>query len=125
MNLPEDLRYTKSHEWVKILDEGIVEIGLSDYAQEQLGDIVFVNLPKVEDKLATGTPFADVESVKAVSDIYSPMDGKVKETNGDLLEAPELINQSPYSAWLIRALGTIPEGELLSASEYKALIDRK
>ena len=120
MILPEELNYTKSHEWVKILDGGIVEIGLSDYAQQQLGDIVFVNLPKSGDSLKVGSPFADVESVKAVSDIYSPLDGKVKESNEDLLNAPELINQSPYTAWLIRAEGSIPEGELLSVAEYKA-----
>ena len=125
MTIPEDLKYSKSHEWVKMMDQGIFEIGLSDYAQEQLGDIVFVNLPKSEDKLTAGKSFADVESVKAVSDIYSPIDGKVRESNADLLSAPELINQSPYTAWLIRAEGSVPEGELLSASEYKALLDRK
>ena len=121
MNLPEELKYTKSHEWVRI-QNGIVEIGLSDYAQEQLGDIVFVNLPKSGDSLSAGAPFADVESVKAVSDIYSPMNGKVKEINGELSTAPELINKSPYTAWLIRGEGTVQESELLSAAEYKALL---
>ena len=122
MTIPEDLKYTKSHEWIKILDGGTVEIGLTDYAQEQLGDIVFVNLPQSGDNLNAGSPFADVESVKAVSDIYSPIDGKVMESNAGLLNAPELINHSPYTSWLIRAEGTIPEGDFLSASEYKALL---
>ena len=122
MNIPEDLKYTKSHEWVRVLDNGLVEIGLSDYAQEQLGDIVFVNLPKAGDSLRKGSIFADVESVKAVSDIYSPMDGTVKERNAELLDAPELINKSPYTAWFIRAEGVLEAGELLSAAEYKALL---
>ena len=122
MNIPEDLKYTKSHEWVRILDGGSIEMGLSDYAQQELGDIVFVNLPKTGTSLTQGSAFADVESVKAVSDIYSPMNGKVKEINQDLLNAPELINKSPYTAWLIRAEGLIPEGDLLSAAEYKNLL---
>jgi glycine cleavage system H protein len=122
MNIPEDLKYTKSHEWVRVLDNGLVEIGLSDYAQEQLGDIVFVNLPKAGDSLRKGAIFADVESVKAVSDIYSPMDGTVKERNAELLDAPELINKSPYTAWFIRVEGVLEAGELLSAAEYKALL---
>ena len=122
MNIPEDLKYTKSHEWIRVLDDGIVEIGLSDYAQDQLGDIVFINLPNSGDSLAKGEVFADVESVKAVSDIYSPMDGKVKESNAELIEAPELINQSPYTAWLIRVEGSLSQEDLLSASEYKALL---
>ena len=122
MNIPEDLKYTKSHEWVKILDNALVEIGLSDYAQGELGDVVFVNLPKPGDKLEAGAVFADVESVKAVSDIYSPISGKVIEVNQELLNAPELINQSPYTAWFIRAEGVIPEGTLLPAAEYKALL---
>jgi glycine cleavage system H protein len=121
MNIPEDLMYTASHEWVKNLDSGIVEIGLSDYAQEELGDIVFINLPKLGDSVKKGSAFADVESVKAVSDIISPMDGTVKENNAELQNTPELINQSPYTAWLIRVEGTTP-GDLLSAAEYKALL---
>ena len=122
MNIPEDLKYTKSHEWVRVLDDGMVEIGISDHAQDQLGDIVFINLPKSGDSLAKGAVFADVESVKAVSDIYSPMEGKVKESNAELTEKPELINQSPYTAWLIRAEGILSQEDLLSASEYKALL---
>ena len=124
MNVPQNLKYTKSHEWVKILDGGKMEIGLSDYAQGELGDIVFVNLPKSGEKLAAGTVFADVESVKAVSDIYSPVNGKVLEINQDLLNTPELINKSPYTAWLIRAEGSIPEDGLLTADEYSAILEK-
>ncbi|MCL2478878.1 MAG: glycine cleavage system protein GcvH [Treponema sp.] len=122
MNVPENLKYTKTHEWIKVLDNGTVEIGLSDYAQQEMGDIVFVNLPKSGQQLEAGSVFADVESVKAVSDIYSPINGQVKEINQNLLNAPELINKSPYSAWLIRAEGVILDGELLSAAEYQTII---
>ena len=123
MNIPQNLKYTKSHEWVKVLENGKIEIGLSDHAQCELGDIVFVNLPKSGEPLTAGAVFADVESVKAVSDIYSPVNGKVLETNQTLLNIPELINKAPYTAWLIRAEGVIPEGELLSADEYAAFLE--
>ena len=124
MNTPEDIKYTKSHEWVKNLDNGVIEIGLSDYAQAELGDIVFVNLPNAGDTLTAGTVFADVESVKAVSDIYSPLSGKVIEVNQELIKSPELINKSPYTAWFIRAEGVIQDGALISAEEYKDLLEQ-
>jgi glycine cleavage system H protein len=122
MNVPEDLKYTKSHEWIKILPSGLVEIGLTDHAQSELGDIVFVNLPQPGDSLKAGEAFADVESVKAVSDIFSPLTGTVREANEAVLSAPESINASPYEAWLIRAEGDLPPDGLISAAEYKALI---
>jgi len=122
MNLPAELRYAKSHEWVKDLGKGLFEIGISDYAQKELGDIVYVNLPKAGDELNAGKPFADVESVKAVSDIFSPLDGTVKEVNEAVLSAPESINKAPYDSWLIRAEGSVPEGKLLSAGEYEKSI---
>jgi glycine cleavage system H protein len=128
MSVPDNLTYTKSHEWIKFLSGGIVEIGLTDHAQSELGDIVFVNLPQPGAVLTAGESFADVESVKAVSDIYSPVNGTVKELNEAVLSAPESINASPYEAWLIRAEGEVPAGgrsspsELLSAADYKALI---
>jgi len=124
MIIPEELKYTKSHEWIKILENGTVELGLSDYAQHELGDIVFVNLPKIGDTLTAGAAAADVESVKAVSDIYSPMNGKVIEINQELFDAPEKINKSPYTAWLIRIEGVLQENDLLSAGEYKAFISK-
>jgi glycine cleavage system H protein len=122
MNFPSELKYTASHEWVKILGDGSYEIGLTDYAQKELGDIVFVNLPQEGDSLTAGASFADVESVKAVSDIFSPMSGTVKEINPAILDSPESINKAPYEAWLIRAVGESPAGELISAGEYEALI---
>ena len=120
MNLPIELKYTKSHEWIRFLDNGILEIGLSDYAQDELGDIVFINLPKCGDTLSEGAVFADVESVKAVSEIFSPLTGRVLEINSELAETPQLINQSPYTAWIIRAEGTINNNILFSADEYRA-----
>ena len=122
MNLPGNLKYAKSHEWVKDLGNGLFEIGISDFAQKELGDIVYINLPRIGDKLDAGKPFADVESVKAVSDIYSPINGTVKEANEKVISAPELINKAPYENWLIRAEGAIPEGKLLSPEEYEKQI---
>jgi glycine cleavage system H protein len=125
MNFPANLKYTKSHEWVKSLDGGIYEIGLTDYAQNELGDIVFVNLPQPGDSITVEKSFADVESVKAVSDVFSPLTGTVKEINEAILDAPEAINTAPYDIWLIRAEGNIPAGTLLSAEEYQALLPKE
>jgi glycine cleavage system H protein len=120
MNFPNDLKYAKSHEWVRELGGGLFEIGISDFAQKELGDIVYVNLPQAADALKEGVSFADVESVKAVSDIISPVNGIVKEANEAIASAPDSINKAPYETWLIRAEGVIPEGKLLSAEEYEA-----
>ena len=120
MNIPAELRYTKTHEWIKE-ENGIVTIGLSDYAQQELGDLVFVNLPQVGDTVTAGEAFADVESVKAVSDVYSPVTGAVCEINEALLDAPESINQDPYGAWLIRVENVTDTVETLSAAEYEAM----
>ena len=122
MLIPEELQYTKSHEWVRAREGGLYEIGLTDYAQKELGDIVFVNLPDAGEALHTGESFADVESVKAVSDIYSPLDGEVVEINQTPLDSPEAINKTPYETWLIRAKGVFLAGELLSAVEYGKLV---
>jgi glycine cleavage system H protein len=118
MNFPPDLKYSKTHEWVKDLGNGLYEIGITDFAQKELGDLVYVNLPQPGDELKTGKAFADVESVKAVSDIISPVDGTVKEVNEALLSAPESVNKAPYEAWFIRAEGSLGE-TLLSAEEYE------
>lgn len=120
MNIPAELRYTKTHEWIKE-ENGIVTVGLSDYAQQELGDLVFVNLPQVGDTVTAGEAFADVESVKAVSDVYSPVTGTVFEINEALLDAPESINQDPYGAWLIRVENVTDTVETLSAAEYEAM----
>ena len=122
MNFPEELKYTKSHEWVKLEDETTAYVGVSDYAQDALGDLVFVNLPEAGDEVTAGEAFADVESVKAVSDVYSPVSGTVAEINEGLLDAPESINESPYDAWFIKVEGITDESELMSASEYEAYI---
>ena len=101
MELKQELKYSKSHEWVKE-ENGEFVIGLTDYAQSELGDLVFVNLPEEGDEVTVGEAFGDVESVKAVSDVYSPVSGVVSADNEELLDAPESINGSPYEAWMIR-----------------------
>ncbi len=121
MLLPNDLRYTKTHEWVKF-DGEVVTIGLTDYAQQKLGGIVFVGLPQEGDSLEAGSVFSDVESIKAVSEIYSPVTGDVTEVNEELLDSPELLNESPYEAWLIKASNVTDKEELLDADEYEAFI---
>ena len=124
MNFPSELKYATSHEWVKDLGNGLFEIGISDFAQKELGDVVYVNLPRAGDVLEAGKSFADVESVKAVSDLLSPVNGTVKEVNETILSAPETINKTPYESWLIRAEGSVPEGTLLSAEEYEVVISK-
>ena len=118
MNFPGDIFYAKSHEWVKETGNGLFEIGLSDYAQKELGDIVYVNMPQAGDELRAGEPFADLESVKAVSDIISPINGTVIEVNEAVVSSPDSINRAPYEAWLIRAEGSASD-TLLSAEEYE------
>lgn len=120
MEFPKNLTYAKTHEWLK-KDGDLVEIGLTDYAQDQLGDIVFVNLPEVGDEVTMGESFADVESVKAVSDIYSPVTGVVAEINEALLDAPESVNGAPYDAWFIKVKDVTEEEDLFDADAYEAL----
>jgi glycine cleavage system H protein len=122
MELREDLLYSKTHEWVKEEGDSVV-IGLTDYAQSELGDLVFVNLPEAGDEVVVGKEFADVESVKAVSDVYSPVSGTVAEVNEDLLDAPESINEAPYDAWFVKVSDVTDREELLSAEEYKAFVE--
>lgn len=122
MKILNDLFYSKFHEWIKFDGEGAV-VGLTDYAQSALGDIVFVNLPEVGDEVVVDGSFADVESVKAVSDIYTPVGGKVCAINEELLDAPEKINQDAYGAWLVKFENITEKGELLNADEYKAYIE--
>ncbi|MCI5867908.1 MAG: glycine cleavage system protein GcvH [Dorea sp.] len=122
MELREGLLYSKSHEWVK--EEGdIAIIGLTDFAQSELGDLVFVNLPEEGDEVSVGESFSDVESVKAVSDVYSPVSGIVCEINEELLDAPEKINEEPYEAWFIKVKDITEKEELLSAEEYEAFVE--
>lgn len=120
MNTPEHLRYTKSHEWILFADDGTAKVGLTDHAQDALGDLVFVNLPQVGDELTCGEALGDVESVKAVSDVYSPVTGTVKAVNEDLLDTPEAINSDPYGAWLVEVENITDQEELLDADAYQA-----
>ena len=127
MEFPSNLRYTKEHEWVRVEEDGSVVMGITDYAQDALGDIVFVELPEVsEDAVTKDEPFAVVESVKAVSDIYVPVSGTIVEVNDELPNSPEVINQDCYGdGWMVRIEPTSADelDELLSADEYQQLID--
>ena len=122
MELKQELKYSKSHEWVKE-ENGEFVIGMTDYAQSELGDLVFVNLQEEGDEVTVGEAFGDVESVKAVSDVYSPVSGVVSAVNEELLDAPESINGSPYEAWMIRVKDVTDKEELLSADEYAAFVE--
>lgn len=122
MELREELLYSKSHEWVK--EEGdVAVIGLTDYAQSELGDLVFVNLPEEGDEISVGEAFSDVESVKAVSDVYAPVSGTVCKIDEELMDAPEKINEAPYEAWFVKVKDITEKEELLSAEEYKAFVE--
>ncbi len=125
MSVPADLLYTDTHEWVRIEGDEAV-IGITQFAQEQLGDLTFVDLPAVGDTLATGQEMGSVESVKAASELYSPLAGTVSAVNDALSGAPELVNQSPYTdGWMVRVkLSATPEG-LLSAADYEAVVARE
>ncbi len=124
MEIRSELKYSKSHEWVKE-EGGTVTIGLTDYAQSELGDLVFVNLPEEGDEVTAGETFADVESVKAVSDVYSPVTGTVSEVNEALMDSPESINESPYDAWFIKVSDVSETEELLSAEEYEKFVEEQ
>ena len=125
MNYPENYKYSKSHEWVLPDGEGTVRIGLTDYAQKALGDLVFVNLPEPEDRVSAGEPFGDVESVKAVSDVYSPVTGIVEAVNEELLDSPELINSDANEAWLIKVKDITDQEELLDAADYEVYVETR
>ena len=119
MNYPVELKYTKSHEWIRY-EDGVAVIGISDFAQDALGDVVFVNLPAVGDEVTAGEAFGDVESVKAVSDLICPVSGVVCEINEELEDSPENLNEDPYGAWIIKVENVTAEEELQSAADYEA-----
>lgn len=124
MSIPKELRYSKEHEWVKV-ENGKVTLGISEFAQAELGDIVFVELPEVGDEIQTNEPFGSVESVKTVSELYAPISGKVVEVNTELENSPEFVNESPYEkAWMVVIEPTdLSEVEaLLTAEQYEELI---
>ena len=127
MAYPKNFRYTKEHEWVNV-EGGLATIGITDYAQHELGDVVFVELPKVGAQVTTGKTFGSVESVKAVSEIYAPASGEVTEANGALVQKPEAINTDPHTAgWLIKIKLANPAevGALMDAASYEAYIAEK
>ncbi len=113
-----DLKYTKSHEWVKE-ENGLYVVGLTDFAQESLGDIVFINLPEEGDDVAAGESFADVESVKAVSDVFSPVSGTVAAINEEILDDPAAVNSDPYTQWFIKVQDVSDTEELMDAAAYE------
>ena len=119
MNYPAELKYSKSHEWVK-MEGDVAVIAITDFAQDALGDVVFVNLPGVGDAAAAGDAFGDVESVKAVSDLVSPVSGEIVEVNEALADAPEALNSDPYGSWIIKVSGITDTEELLDAAAYEA-----
>ena len=122
MNYPAQLQYSKDHEWLNMEDE-IAIIGITDFAQHELGDVVFINLPEVGGEVTAGEAFGDVESVKAVSDLLSPVTGVVAEINEELLDSPELLNDDPYTNWIIKVEQVTDTEELLSAAAYADLCE--
>jgi glycine cleavage system H protein len=125
MNVPAELKYTSEHEWVRVEGDEIV-VGVTDFAQGELGDVVFVEIETQGETLSQGDTFGTIEAVKTVSDLYMPVDGEVLEVNPALEETPELVNSSPYKGgWMVRIKMNDPSQleDLLSADEYKALID--
>jgi len=124
-NVPSNLRYTKDHEWVKVESDGTVTVGITDYAQAALGDVTFIDLPKVGKQLESADVFGTVESVKAASDLYSPVSGEVIAINSSLNDTPDLVNREPYEkAWMIKMKlkNTAELDKLLDSSSYQSLL---
>ena len=119
MLFPAEMKYSKDHEWMKE-EDGVVVIGISDFAQDALGDVVFVNLPGEGDEVTAGEAFGEVESVKAVSDLVSPVTGTVCAVNEALLDEPEQLNKAPYDAWLIKVENVTDTSDMLDAAAYEA-----
>ena len=123
MSYPSDLRYTKEHEWVRLGNE-VVEIGITQYAQEQLGDVVYVDLPDVGRTVAAGDSFGSIESVKAVSELFAPVSGEIVEVNAELKNHPEAVNTNPHTTWMIKVRLADPSdaNALLDSTQYQALL---
>ena len=119
MNFPAELKYTKDHEWM-VMEGDIAVIGISDFAQDALGDVVFINLPEVGDTVTAGESFSDVESVKAVSDVNSPVTGVIVAVNEYLSDSPENLNSDPYGSWIIKVENITETEQLLDAAAYEA-----
>jgi glycine cleavage system H protein len=124
MSYPADLRYTKDHEWVRVAGES-AEIGITDFAQQQLGDVVYVELPEVGKTISAGAPFGTIESVKAVSELFAPVTGEVLEVNEALKDHPEAVNSDPHATWLVRVrmAGSPIPGSLLDSRAYEKLVE--
>ena len=125
MSVPDDLLYTRSHEWVKI-DGDTVTVGITQYAQDQLGEVVYVDLPSEGDSVSAGDTFGEIESVKAVSEFFAPATGEVSAVNEKLADEPNLVNEDPYGdGWLVKISGSAEEDELLDAAAYEAHIEEE
>ena len=125
MNIPEDLIYTEEHEWVRVTEKNAI-VGITDFAQSQLGDIIFLELPDVDDKIIAGEPFGEIEAVKTVSELYAPVDGTVIEVNNNLEDFPEKVNQDCYGdGWLIKIKleNKIDKEDLLDHKQYSNIIE--
>ncbi len=119
-----ELLFSKDHEWVRVESDGLAVIGVTDYAAEQLGDVVYVDLPAVDDEITAGTEMGEIESTKSVSDLFSPLSGTVVEINDAVVDTPELVNSSPFEeGWLLKARFDALPDDLLSAKEYKAFTE--
>jgi glycine cleavage system H protein len=125
MNIPDDLRYSTDHEWAK-LEDGLVRVGITDYAQDALGDVVFVQVPDTGATVGPGASFGEIESTKSVSDVYAPVAGTVREVNAELADSPQLLNEDPYGAgWIcvIEPTDTAALDQLLDADGYRQLLE--
>jgi len=125
MDIPKNLYYTNEHEWIEIHND-IATVGVTDYAQGELGDVVFVELPEIGDTVEAGAPFGTIEAVKAVADLYAPVSGEIMETNDNLEDSPELVNQSPYiDGWMVKIKMSDPAelDKLMNDAEYNKLLE--
>jgi glycine cleavage system H protein len=123
MGYPADLKYTKDHEWIRVSGD-VAEVGITDFAQQQLGDVVFVDLPDVGRQLTAGESFGSIESVKAVSELFAPMSGQVVEVNPELKDHPEAVNSSPHESWMVKIRLSDPgaSSSLLDSAGYERLV---
>lgn len=124
MEIKKDLLYSRTHEWVKFTENETAFVGITDYAQNSLGDVVYINISQTGTKLGVGDTFGDVESIKAVSDLFSPLAGVITEVNGEAADNPSLLNSAPYETWLVKISSVSGREELLTADEYKKELDK-
>ncbi|MBO0476760.1 glycine cleavage system protein GcvH [Vagococcus sp. DIV0080] len=125
MSRPAEINYLATHEWVKFIDETTALVGITDFAQEQLGDIVFVELPEVDQEVSKGDQVAEVESVKTVSDIYTPFTGTISKINDALEDAPESVNEAPFENWLFEVSNITDKEELLNLEDYNKVVEEE